>query len=406
MKTKFRVGFVSFLLIVSLAIIPLSCDFVKPQHRFRLAIPEKEYFYNYMSEHLKPFLERYGYDITIVKAENTVEANRMVATGQADLALVNNHSTTIAVALGSEAGHLRTVLPLTTRLMFAFSREKLPDSVRAWQFFKGKRVGIELMGGETNLTLEHFMSSASIDGINFVEYADNPDVVMFWGTLYGERAAKWLSDGWYPYSFKNNWIEFITLNDPALRPFTLPAIPGESKSIRINTMATDVLLVANESVGENAIYILAQTILQHKVDLLHQDVMYRNISESFNRETLLFPLHQGTTSYLIRNQPTFFERYAESLALGLSIIAVLYGAIQAVQSRLRSRRKERIDKYFLEFLEIRSDKSIAQDARVKKLDDLFQRAVVQMTHEKLEKADFHILSRLIQQDLTMMRFNP
>ena len=38
------------------------------------------------------------------------------------------------------------------------------------------------------------------------------------------------------------------------------------------------------------------------------------------------------------------------------------------------------------------------------MDGLFQRAVEQMTNEKLEKSDFHILSRLIQQELTMLKF--
>ena len=92
-------------------------------------------------------------------------------------------------------------------------------------------------------------------------------------------------------------------------------------------------------------------------------------------------------------------------ALALSILAVIYGSVQAIQSKLRRNKKEHIDKYFLEFLEIRSDKTISRDQRVRKLDDLFQRAVVQLTKEKLDKGDFHILSRLIQQDLTMLRFD-
>jgi len=61
-------------------------------------------------------------------------------------------------------------------------------------------------------------------------------------------------------------------------------------------------------------------------------------------------------------------------------------------------------KRVLDFLEIRSDKSITIDQKVKKLDGLFQRAVEQMTNEKLEKSDFHIISRLIQQELTMLKF--
>lgn len=43
--------------------------------------------------------------------------------------------------------------------------------------------------------------------------------------------------------------------------------------------------------------------------------------------------------------------------------------------------------------------------KVKKLDGLFQRAVEQMTNEKLEKSDFHILPRLIQQELTILKFS-
>jgi hypothetical protein len=63
-----------------------------------------------------------------------------------------------------------------------------------------------------------------------------------------------------------------------------------------------------------------------------------------------------------------------------------------------------VDKYFLEFLEIRSAKELPVEQTVKKLDGLFQRAVEQITNEKLEKSDFHILSRPIQQKLTMLKF--
>jgi hypothetical protein len=69
------------------------------------------------------------------------------------------------------------------------------------------------------------------------------------------------------------------------------------------------------------------------------------------------------------------------------------------------RKKEQVDKYFLDFLDIRSNKKLEADQKIKRLDNLFQRAVEQMTSEKLDKSDFHILSRLIQQELTMMRFH-
>ena len=406
MKTKFIVGLVTMLLVfISLAIIPVSCDFTKPKKHFRLAVPKTEYFYKYIADHLKPFLDRQDYEIAIVPAGSTLEAAQMVARGKADLTLVNNHSTTIALKLGDEASQLRAVMPITSRLLFVFTKKQLRDSATALELFADKRVGIEFLNGETHLTIQRFLNAARIDSVNFEVYNDSSDVVIFWGRPYGERSAAWVEKGFHPYPFRRNFVEFIMLNDHALRSFKLPALPGDPNSIISKTLATDVILVANQNLGENSCYLLANAIFQNKVDLMHKDIMYRSITETFNKETLLFPLHAGTFSYLLRDQPTFFERYAESLALAISFLAVIYGIIQAVQSRLRRNKKERIDKYFLEFLEIRSDKAVPLEDRVRKLDDLFQRAVVQLTNEKLDKGDFHILSRLIQQDLTMLRFD-
>jgi len=406
MTSKFIVGLITvLLLVVLLVIVPVGCDIATPKKNFRLAVPTTEYFYNYIAEHLKPFLARQGYEITIVPAKDIVDANRMVAEGEADLTMVNNHSTTVALALGHEADQLRAIMPLTTRLLFVFTKKKMRDSATALDLFQNKKVGIEFLGGETHLTLNRFLGVSRIDSVTFQPYSDSADVNAFWGNYYGDRATEWTEKGWHPFSFRRNFIEFIMLHDQAIRPFRLPALPGDPNSIIANTLATDVILVANKNLGENAVYLLALAIFQNKVELMRRDMMYRSISENFDKERLLYPLHQGTYSYLVRDQPTFFERYAESLALAISLIAVVYGGVQAAQSRIRRNRKERIDKYFLEFLEIRSDKTVARDERVRKLDELFQRAVVQLTNEKLDKGDFHILSRLIQQDLTMLRFD-
>lgn len=406
MKTKINVWIaylvLAFLLLI---ILPVSCDFVKPTKNFRIAIPKSEYFYNYIADHLKPFLDRQGYQISIIPAENVLDAAQMVATGNADLTLINNHSMTVALKLSNNASQLRTVMPITSRFFYVYTKQILRDSATALDLFEGKRVAVESLGGETHLTLQRFLSAATINDVDFVTFKDSADVVVFWDKPYGGRSAEWIKKSWHPFNFRRNFIEFIKLNDPAMRSFNMPALPGDRNSIISTTLATDVILIANKNLGENACYLLADAIYQNKLDLMHLDLMYRFINENFDKESLLFPLHQGTFSYLLRDQPTFFERYADSLALALSILAVIYGLVQAIQSRMRRNKKERIDIYFLEFLEIRSDKTIAREDRVKKLDDLFQRAVIQLTNEKLEKNDFHILSRLIQQDLTMLRFD-
>jgi len=393
------------LIILAISTLLPSCDIYKPQKKFRLAVPEKDYFYNYMASHLKPFLERNGYQIELVNAPTTIEANRMVARGEADLCFINNHSVPLTQLMGAETGKLRSVLPLTTRLLFVFSKVQMPDTATAKELFENKKIGVELLNGEAQLNFERFISRAQIKGTQLVTFNDNPDVIVFWGTFYGTRVAKYLADGWHPFSFKENWIEFLTLNDPALKPYTLPSIPGESRSIRIHTIATETVLAINKEIGENAVFELAKAIYQNKLELMREDIMYGTITESFDKESLLFPIHEGTVSFLKRDQPTFFERYADAIALVITMTALLYGSIQTISNKIAKRKKDQVDKYFLEFLEIRSNKEVKIEEKVKILDNLFQRAVEQMTSEKLEKSDFHIISRLIQQELTILKFN-
>jgi len=66
-----------------------------------------------MFSHIEPLLEQNGYEISVVYTERNVEANRLVAEGQADLAFVNNVSSHV----GQKSEMMRTVLPLTHRAL-------------------------------------------------------------------------------------------------------------------------------------------------------------------------------------------------------------------------------------------------------------------------------------------------
>ena len=145
MKLKF------LLMPLMVAALAFSCDIYKPQKKFKLAIPEKDYFYNYMASHLKPFLDRNGYQLIIIKTSSSIEAVRMAASGEADLAFINNQSTAIADVLDEETGKLRTMMPLTTRLLFAFSKKAMPDTATAKELLEHKRIGLESLNGEDHL---------------------------------------------------------------------------------------------------------------------------------------------------------------------------------------------------------------------------------------------------------------
>lgn len=379
-----------------------GCDFISPQRSFKLAVPEKDYSYNYSAKHLKAFLEKGGFKIELIFADNAIDANRMVSIGEADLTFAMDHSDFIPAAIGSEAGKLRTITPLFQRLFFLFSKTDLDTLDREAEFSK-KSIGVEVLNGETHHNLVQLLAASKLDHVKIIDRDEDPDFIHFWGTYYGERATTLLNNGWYEISIDPDWVNFMTLNDPAIDPFILPAIPGVEGSVNLSTMSARTLFVCGAHLPDNAIYKLSEYLFQNKLDLVGHDKMYRFISESFDNRQILFPVHVGTDKYLRRNQPSVFERYAELMALIFSVGAIIYGAFQGIRNRLIRIKKERIDVYFLRYLEIRSETKFTTQEKTEKLSELLQRALVQLTNEKLDINDFHIFSRLIQQELVILK---
>lgn len=385
-----------------LSLLFCGCDFIAPKKKYRLAVPEQDYSYNYAASHLKGFLQQGEFDIEIITVSNVVEANEMVSNGTADLTFVLNHSMFIPGELGEHSGKLRTILPLCTRLMFFFGQEGL-ESQSIHEEFRNKTIGVEVAKGETETNLREMFRLGAIDSVSF---SDNtrPDLIHFWGTFYGERAKRLQQQGWESISLDDDWIEFLLLNNPALRKFTLPGIPGMESHHMLNTVATETLLVGSSHLGENAVHELSQYIFQHRLKLLGYDRMYLAVNEHFDQETLLYPLHAGTDAYLRRDEPSFLERYSDALALFVSILAIIYGGIQAAKNRLAQRKKDQVDIYFIDFLKIKEATELDSDTKEQRYDELLHKILLQMTDEKLDKSDFHILSRLIQQELTNLKF--
>jgi hypothetical protein len=284
-----------------------------------------------------------------------------------------------------------------------FSKEPIHDSVSSQELFSNKTIGLEYAYGEPRKNLERLFERAHIGGVKFVTFREKSDLVAYWGNPYGKIPTEFLNKGWTPISFQQNWIDFNTKFDPAIEPFTIPRLPGDLKSRIINTYTSNVILVGGVSLGENAVYKISSILFQDRLGLLVKDRMYLAIREDFDKASMLFPVHDGTTSYLSRDQPTILERYADTIALLISVGALIFGLIQAVKRNIMQKKKDRVDVYFLKYLETRTDDSDGVVSQIERLKDLHNQALVQMTKEKLDKGDFHMLSRLIQQELLLLK---
>jgi len=183
-----------FVLLLLLLLPLMACDNLHPQNTFRLAVPEGDHTYYNSAQHMKSFLEQGGFKVNIIITENVIDANRLVAQGQADLTFIMNHSEFIPSALGPDAGKLRTICPLFDRLFFLFSREWVSDSLNARELLENTSIGIEVLNGETHSNLQRMLSSGDIDNVRIVQRDQDPDFINFWGTCYGPRTTNFFRE--------------------------------------------------------------------------------------------------------------------------------------------------------------------------------------------------------------------
>jgi len=74
--------------------------------------------------------------------------------------------------------------------------------------------------------------------------------------------------------------------------------------------------------------------------------LFNDIHEEINTDNLRFPLHDGVKMYLDRAKPSFLQKYAEVMALIITITVLLFGGLTSLSNWQKQRKKDRIDVYY------------------------------------------------------------
>ena len=156
----------------------------------------------------------------------------------------------------------------------------------------------------------------------------------------------------------------------------------------ILTVSVFTSLLCKKNMDDELIRKITELIVKNKSTLIRQNPVINQISEGNLRETLYFPLHQGVYLFLDRNNPSFLERYAEVIALILSVVILLSGIISSYRKWNNQRKKDRIDVYYEQVLAINRKLSQNQDTETLKkeieaLYEIRERAFENLIKEKL-----------------------
>jgi len=124
------------------------------------------------------------------------------------------------------------------------------------------------------------------------------------------------------------------------------------------TVSVFTTLLCEKNLDAELIRDITEIIVKNKSTLIKRNPVINQVSEDNLHETLYYPSHPGVHMFLDRNNPSFLERYAEVIALILSILIIFSGIISSYRKWNKQRKKDRIDVYYQQVLEI--DRLISQ----------------------------------------------
>ena len=185
-------------------------------------------------------------------------------------------------------------------------------------------------------------------------------------------------------------VDAVALLNPQLKPFVIPQGTYDELTPRpIVTLAVDKLLVASRDLSETAVYDLLRELLRMKPALsASHPGLFHQLTDDFDISGSAFVIHPGALAYVQRDEPGVLERYSGVAEVAVTLMIGLVSGIYAVYRIFTIRRKNRIDAFCKEAIDIRDQLDGTVDeaqraeavARIKSLQD---RAYRMMIEEKL-----------------------
>lgn len=187
---------------------------------------------------------------------------------------------------------------------------------------------------------------------------------------------------------------------PGMDLMEIPArtypIAGNEKDVL--TLSVDTLLVTRKDVSVELIYLLTKTLFEHKPRFMAiAPSLFSAVNTSFDHMDLNFPLHPGARRYLERNEPSFLERYAETINMLVYVVFLLITGFLTAARWNAHRKKDRIDSFYTRAFAIRKQAQSGNCRELKKqLFELEDEAFASLINEKLAANEsFRIFTDLL-----------
>jgi TRAP transporter TAXI family solute receptor len=338
---------------------------------------------------------------------------RIVSEGLAEFAISQNDlplPPTSTVQGAQKFSNLRSVIPLYSQIFFIIYKEYLnPSSLKDLIIGREIAMGPQQSGTAylAKILFKEFGIDTSAYIQKYVSFEENmlSDSIDICCLLTGfnnprieksiKRGGRIFSLGEYSLAGKGSAADGFCLKYPLAKPYIIPKnIYLDLPEDPVLTVAVDAVLLTRKDIKDHVIYDFMHAILNNKqflvIDLNNK--LLSQLTEQFDPLSLRFPLHSGAKSYLERDKPSFFERYAELLGFIFSIFIAFVGGVTTLAKWNQHRKKNRIDAFYNQIMKIQNQINgyTSVDAcndSIDKLKKLRQEAFSQLIKEKLSADD-------------------
>lgn len=367
-------------------------------------------------------------EITVVESSGSIENVERLASGEAELAIVQNDTRV--------ESPVRTLIPLHRGVMHFMAHKDA--GITSIEDLRGKRVAIGVSSSGSRQVVDQLLEHFGIGTQEFLA-SDKPlkeeirrmlqgelDAILFMAAIDSETARRLIRSGQITYvSFASqmqdgNEVDGFAVTYPYIQKCVIPMrmheVSGDSAgqpSQPCITFSMRSALIAQADLDADVAKQIVRAIVNDRAAMMRQNQAAAEISEQFSSQDVHFPLHDGAVAFYRREDPGFLERYAETMAFLLSVVLFLYGAGVGISKWILRNKKNRIDVYYSQLDQLLSELgSGSQSAgRLKEINEelvaMRRRAVKELVEERLTADEsFRIFQSLLtdcQQQLALRR---
>ncbi len=355
----------------------------------------------------------------------SVEHIRLLSEGKIDFAIALTTAGNEEL-INTDYDNIRTVTPLYNQILFIIYNDSLkPKNLK--DLINGRKIGLGVKKGGTAQFTQKILKEFGIDTSAYTSvYTKNSDnicgekidVSCSFTSFNNPRIIKMLKQkdlqlfslGDVAYVYRGSSVDGICKKLWTAKPLIIPKNTYYSKPDKpVLTVSVFTSLLSTKNISPDFIQELTEILVQKNSNLIKENPVINQISENNLQKTHYYPLHEGVHLFLDRYQPSFIERYAESIALFITIAIILSGFVKTYAKWNMQRKKDRIDVYYEEVLQIDEISKNTKDISIlhKNLEKLYEirnRAFENLIKEKLSADEsFRIFTSLTAE--TIQRIN-